>query len=100
MAKEWAKKFYNSKQWLKCRAEYKEKVFGLCERCEEPGSVVHHKSYLTPENINDAYVTLNHDNLELLCDDCHNKEHEFNREKKKTVIEGLKFNEVGELIKK
>ena len=33
------------------------------------------KSYLTPENILDPSVTLNFDNLEFLCHDCHNREH-------------------------
>ena len=35
---------------------------------------MHHKIYLTPQNINDPAVTLAEDNLELLCQDCHNKE--------------------------
>ena len=37
--------------------------------------VVHHRTYLTPKNINDPSITLNWDNLEALCQDCHNKEH-------------------------
>lgn len=32
MAREFAKKFYNSKAWKKCREAYKKKVNGLCER--------------------------------------------------------------------
>lgn len=40
-----------------------------------PGEIVHHKRYITPKNINDPKVTLNFRNLELLCRDCHNKEH-------------------------
>ena len=37
--------------------------------------IVHHKKYITPGNIHDARVTLALDNLELVCEDCHNKEH-------------------------
>ena len=32
MAKDWARPFYNSKQWRKCREGYKQSVNGLCER--------------------------------------------------------------------
>ena len=52
---------------------------GLCERCGEAGKIVHHKIHLTPENIHDPRVTLNFKNLELLCYDCHSKEHEAER---------------------
>lgn len=80
MAKEWAKSFYNSKAWLDCRESYIQSVHGLCERClargvYEPGYIVHHIEYLTPKNINNPMITLNHDNLEYLCHECHNREH-------------------------
>ena len=75
MARDFAKRFYNSKQWVKCREAYKQSVYGLCERCGHPGEEVHHKIYLTPENINDPDITLSWGNLELLCDTCHSKEH-------------------------
>ncbi|PEB56232.1 HNH endonuclease [Bacillus pseudomycoides] len=95
MAKEYAKKFYRSKVWQKCRAAYVQSVFGLCERCESPGKIVHHKEYITPSNINNPDITLNHDNLELLCQDCHNKEH---FEKYSPLREGLRFDDDGNLI--
>lgn len=74
------KGFYKTAAWLKCRAAYIKYVGGLCERCLAegkivPGYIVHHKCYLTPENITDPSITLNFDNLEYLCHDCHNKEH-------------------------
>lgn len=99
MAKEWAKKFYKSKEWIKCRNSYISSVYGLCERCEQPGYIVHHKVHLNQSNINDPNVSLNHDNLEYLCLECHNKHHDFEREKKPITRDGLKFNENGELIK-
>lgn len=78
--KEYAKAFYKSTQWQQCRASYIKSVGGLCERCLAegkivPGYIVHHKCYLTPENIKEPSITLNFDNLEYLCKDCHNKEH-------------------------
>jgi 5-methylcytosine-specific restriction endonuclease McrA len=80
IAKEYAKSFYASKAWLQCRQGYIKSVNGLCERClkrkkYKKGLIVHHKIYITPENINDANITLNWDNLEYLCHECHNAEH-------------------------
>ena len=40
-----------------------------------PGIIVHHKIELTPDNINDPHIALSFDNLELLCEDHHNKQH-------------------------
>lgn len=68
-------KFYNSKEWKKCRTAYRKSKFNLCERCGGIGYFVHHKVYIDMSNIYDPTITLNFDNLELLCKDCHNKEH-------------------------
>lgn len=94
--KPWAEWFYKSITWTQCRDAYFISQHGLCERCEQPGKIVHHKEYLTPENINDPNVTLSWENLELLCQDCHNKEH-F-KDSGSVVREGLMFDERGELI--
>lgn len=72
--------FYKTTAWKKCRAEYIKKCGGLCERCMAkglivPGYIVHHKIHLTADNVNDPSITLNFDNLEYLCENCHNKEH-------------------------
>lgn len=92
--------FYKSKAWHKCRASYIKSVHGLCERCEKPGHIVHHKIHLNKNNINNPEITLNHNNLEYLCLECHNKHHMFNREAKPITREGFKFNDKGELILK
>ena len=97
MAREFAKKFYNSKKWIKCREAFKQSKFGICERCGMPGEEVHHKEHLTPENINDPYITLSWDNLELLCQSCHSKEH---MSKYGVVREDVMFDESGDLVKK
>ena len=39
------------------------------------GRIVHHKIHLDADNIGDPNVTLNWDNLELVCMDCHAAEH-------------------------
>lgn len=73
--KDYAKKFYLSAAWKRTRDAYVRYRCGICERCGAAGDIVHHKTYITPANINDPRVTLNFANLELLCQDCHNKEH-------------------------
>lgn len=78
--KEYAKAFYKSAAWKHTAAAYKKSVGGLCERCSArglivPGVIVHHKTYITPDLINDPSVTLSWQNLECLCRDCHAQEH-------------------------
>lgn len=78
--KGYAKGFYKSAAWKGARQQVITRANGLCERCMaaglyKPGAIVHHKKYITPGNINDKNVTLAIDNLEYVCEDCHNKEH-------------------------
>lgn len=73
--KAWAESFYLSEEWKNTRAAYLISQDYICERCGEPAKIVHHKKYITRENIHDANITLNQENLEALCQDCHNKEH-------------------------
>ena len=102
MAKPFAKRFYSSKAWKDCRASYISSVNHLCERCIADnkmvtGYIVHHKIVLTPLNIDNPNVTLNHEHLEYLCKQCHDQEHGVGAEGK-VVRDGLKFNEYGELV--
>lgn len=61
-----------------------------------PGKIVHHKKYITEHNIQDAYITLNWDNFEYLCQDCHNLEHHANE----LVENGLVFDDDGNLVER
>lgn len=97
MARAFARKLYNSKEWVKCREGYKQSVYGLCERCEDPGEEVHHKIHLTPSNIDDPSITLAWDNLELLCQSCHSIHH--NRKEKEVTRKGLMFDKSGNLVR-
>lgn len=97
MAKEFAKQFYNSKAWKRCRLSYIAKRVqidgGLCESCgERPGVIVHHKTKLTPENINNSDISLNHSNLKLDCKECHDREEEHFVKRKKLLC---RFDENG-----
>lgn len=95
MAREFARGFYKSAAWQRCRTAYIQSVFGLCERCGEPGAEVHHREYLTPDNINDPEVALGWDNLELLCASCHNKEHKREHE---ALRDDVVFDANGDLV--
>lgn len=76
----WAVEFYKSASWKKCREAYAKSQSYLCERCRlegriTPGEIVHHRTPLTPTNITDPEITLNWDNLQLLCRDHHADAH-------------------------
>ena len=79
-------KFYNSSKWRKLAKAYAESKGYICEVCRNKYAKstivpfykqfhVHHKIELTTENIDNPDIALNWDNLEALCQDCHNKEH-------------------------
>lgn len=77
MAKNYAKSFYKSKSWLSCRAAYiAERIMidgGMCQHCGRvPGYIVDHIEEISPSNIGDPEITLNHDNLQYICQPCHN----------------------------
>lgn len=89
--KDYAKRFYKSKQWQECRAAYAKSVGGLCEIClrngtYKPGEIVHHINHITPDNITDPAVLLSWDNLQLVCRDCHGQLH---RSERRFVVDDL-----------
>lgn len=80
MARDFAKQFYCSAAWDKCRKSFiAERIAtdgGFCQQCgSNLGFIVHHKVKLTPENIKDPRVALAHSNLMFVCLDCHNMIH-------------------------
>lgn len=83
MARDFSRAFYKSAAWKSCRDAYWRSKGGLCEDCLKEGRIttgaeVHHVVELTPDNIGNPAVTLNWDNLCLLCHDCHMKRHAKN----------------------
>ena len=94
MAKEYAKSFYNSVEWKKCREAFMKSKHYICERCGGSAYIVHHKEHITPYNINNINITLNWNNLQALCLECHNLVHG----RGEAIIEGVSFDENGELI--
>lgn len=81
--------FYNSIAWKRCRAEYL-RLNPFCEECLKefrftPATHVHHKIFLNAKNVNDPAISLNPDNLEAVCLDCHNKIH-FKQGKRRYIV--------------
>lgn len=75
-----AERFYKGQAWQRTRAAAWARDRGLCQDCLKKGMItpaqeVHHIIELTPENITDASVSLNLENLVSLCKDCHANRH-------------------------
>ena len=71
--------FYCSKEYLTLAQSCKVNSGGVCARCgrvfDIPDLRAHHKIELTLDNIGDVNITLNPDNIEVLCHECHNATH-------------------------
>lgn len=71
-----SKKFYNSATWRRARVKILSRDNHLCQECLRhdiltPANAVHHIKEL--ENYPD--LALDEENLESICNACHNKEH-------------------------
>ncbi len=67
--------FYKSKEWRRVSAAYMASKAYICERCGKPATICHHKKWLNGSNVHDPAIALSFDNLEALCQECHNAEH-------------------------
>lgn len=63
----------------------------ICERCGAPAVICHHKQWLDDKTVNDPAIALSFDNLEALCQECHNAEHGSRHD---VAV----FNDAGELV--
>lgn len=106
------KEFYNSKLWKNVKKSIWLKQNLLCNRCHRPvyvdgiseytpkenrrTGIVHHKIYLDNSNVYNDEITINEDNLEGLCKECHEKEHHQDV----SVRRGYEFDEYGNIVKK
>lgn len=99
-------KFYNSSKWRKLAKAYAESKGYICEVCRNKYAKstivpfykqfhVHHKIELTTENIDNPDIALNWDNLQLLCQHCHNKI----TTEAEVLAPGLEFDETGMIRK-
>ena len=81
MAESWARKLYLSKAWVDLRIRLIQERGPVCQQCgrimaNTSSLIGHHKKELTPENVTNPMIALNPDNIELICSDCHNQEHQ------------------------
>lgn len=97
MAREFAKKFYKSKEWMNVRQGALMRDKYLCVKCGRPAEEVHHIIHLSPANIYDPNITLNLENLQSLCTDCHFAEHKADR-KVTDCSEEYEFDENGYIV--
>lgn len=94
MAKDYARGFYNSKQWKHTSKAYMQSRCYVCGRCGGLARIVHHRKHITPQNIHDPAVTLDWDNLEALCDECHNAAHGGG-----SCVDGVRFDKNGDMVR-
>jgi len=85
-------KFYTSRTWRKFRELVITRSEGMCSKCHKvfPDTSqleVHHKKYLKNDDYNKPELAYNLDNVEVICHECHNKEHSrFGYDSPKEVI--------------
>jgi len=77
-------RFYTTQAWRKCREAFIRERGGLCELCAKKGLIVpavhvHHKIHITPDNLDNPAITLDHSNLMALCEACHAEQHRTRR---------------------
>ncbi len=88
------KSFYASEIWQNFRLLIINKRGMICEHCgqliaEISDLTIHHKTELTPENVNDVTISLNPDNVMIVHHDCHNQIHKrfgYNSKSKQVYI--------------
>ena len=86
------KSFLSSELWINFRLMLISERGNKCQRCGKiiPRSIDiigHHKIELTPENVHDYNISLNPDNVDLVCFDCHNILHKrFGYQKKGRTV--------------
>ena len=79
--------FYRSPEWIAFRnvvinERLNDEGYVICEHCGKPiiksyDIIAHHsKTYLTEDNVNDAEIALNPDNIQLVHHICHNHIHD------------------------
>jgi len=85
--------FYCSKEWLEFRDVLIAKRHNICEDCgklittSKDIQVHHDKVELTLENVNDFNISLNENNVKVLCNEDHNKRHKrFGHKQRKIYI--------------
>lgn len=93
MAKVFSKQFYDSALWRRTRKQVLRQSGYTCHDCGGRATEVHHIIELTPSNIDDWDISINPNNLQPLCWDCHNKTTRGSAD----LVDGYVFNEQGQV---
>lgn len=102
------KQFYGRKDWRDLSYTLKIARGGKCERCgftavekEDWKKLIgHHKTELTEANVSNPTISLNPDEVEIICMDCHNKEHRrFGYRKQVYIVWGSPLSGKSTLVK-
>ena len=96
MAQEFAKAFYHSRQWIMARKQALSRDHYTCQLCDGRAEEIHHIIPLTPANITDYNISLNINNLQSLCHNCHNK---ITKGYTGDIVEGYCFDDNGDVVK-
>lgn len=68
--------FYNTDKWRKLRQLVINRAGGICEVCTvNKGTIAHHIEWVNDNNVHNVYIVWNINNLQCVCQDCHNKIH-------------------------
>ena len=88
--------FYNSRAWRRLSKAFLTSKYYICQICGDPAAIAHHIKHITPQNINDPDITLNANNLQAVCIECHNTIHYSTGG---AIVKGLEFDENGNIRK-
>ena len=73
MAREQMKPFYSSAEWKTARKMALRRDHYTCQICGARATEVHHKIEINENNVKDRNISLNQNNLQSLCHDCHSR---------------------------
>ena len=85
-------RFYNSRIWRNFSKLLKIQNNYMCDKCNNvvlstKKLISHHKIELTEDNVDDDNISLNKNNIDIICYDCHNRVHNrFGYNTKKVYI--------------
>lgn len=90
--------FYHTARWRKLRKYIISRDGGMCVYCGQRGDIAHHKIPVDESNCNSPDIVWNTDNLECVCQDCHNRIHHGDPDNA-ACVDGYGFDADGNLIK-
>lgn len=97
--------FYCRKPWRDLSYSLKIEANGKCNRCKESildfkYLIAHHKVELTEDNVDEPNISLNPKLIEIICHQCHNKEHRrFGNKKNVYIVYGSPLSGKTTLVK-